>query len=73
MVQLHHCLNISSIEHVIDRLQTWSRCHAGKSFLVLRIIKDLEAQGLHVAVTAVTGTAAEQLHGTTLHRFLGGT
>ena len=43
----------------------------GKSFLLRKIMQDLEAAGKNVAVAAPTGVAAINVGGTTLHRLLG--
>ncbi len=43
----------------------------GKTFVVKKIKKELEARGRHVVVTATTGCAAVAVDGTTIHRFAG--
>ena len=43
----------------------------GKSVLLREIIKVLKKQYKSVAVTASTGIAAVNIHGTTLHSFAG--
>lgn len=43
----------------------------GKSFFLRRIIKELQAKGLRVAVTGSTGVAALNVGGSTFHSFFG--
>jgi ATP-dependent DNA helicase PIF1 len=43
----------------------------GKSFIIDRIQRELEAMGLSVYLTATTGAAAWNIGGTTFHRYLG--
>jgi ATP-dependent DNA helicase PIF1 len=43
----------------------------GKSYLIKRIVEELEKRKLNVQVTGTTGSAAWHIEGTTFHRFMG--
>lgn len=43
----------------------------GKSYIIKRIINELEKKNLNILITASTGTASYNINGTTIHRALG--